>query len=155
MAQAIQDYYSSEYSYCYGCGKQHPSGLHLKSYVQDDGSTVMELLPPSCYTGGVPDNLYGGFIAMLFDCHGTASAAAFYLQHQALEMTASTIERFVTAHLELDFLKPTPMGHCVKVYATATEVTARKVVMALRLEIEGSLYAKGAMVAVRIPNKQS
>ncbi len=96
---AIQDTYGDRFQYCWGCGAQNESGLNLKSYPSKDGKEVItKVKPGSVYTGGVPNNLFGGMIAMIFDCHGTASAA--FLKHQArgLELTKETvIERFITA----------------------------------------------------------
>ena len=58
---AIQDLYAPEYSHCWGCGAAHPYGLHLKSYLSDDHTyCYCHHTPDAVYTGGVPDNLYGG-----------------------------------------------------------------------------------------------
>ncbi len=149
MNCSIQSYYGNEYSYCFGCGKNHASGLHLESFLQNDGSTIMQTTPPEEYTGGVPHNLYGGYMAMLFDCHGTASAAAFYLENCGKELSAENMERFVTAHLDIDFLAPTPMHLPITVTAQPIEVTERKVILTLSLEVDGKITAKAKMVAVR------
>jgi hypothetical protein len=74
--KAIQDHYPPEFAHCYGYGPSNPFGLHLKSYLRDD-RTEARFTPDRRYSGGVPDNVYGGMIASLLDCHGTASAAAF------------------------------------------------------------------------------
>ena len=74
--KAIQDHYPPEFAHCYGCGPANPHGLHLKSYLDDDGTVAM-ITPDPMFSGGVPGNLYGGMIASLLDCHGTASAAGF------------------------------------------------------------------------------
>lgn len=74
--KAIQDHYPAEFAHCYGCGPANPHGLHLKSHLDGEG-TVARATPDPMFSGGVPGNLYGGMIASLLDCHGTASAAAF------------------------------------------------------------------------------
>ena len=43
---------------------------------------VLVKITPAQYTGGVPANLFGGMIAMIFDCHGTVSAAWFAHQNK-------------------------------------------------------------------------
>lgn len=151
---SIQSCYGKEFSYCFGCGKEHPEGLHLESFLQPDGKAVMHTTPPDRYTGGVPENLYGGFIAMLFDCHGTAAAAAFYLRHVGLPLSSENLQRFITAHLEVDFLKPTPMHNSLEVVAVQIQVTDRKVELALELRIGEEIFAKGKMVAVRFGRKK-
>lgn len=74
--KAIQDYYPEEFAHCYGCGYANPKGMHLKSYVEGD-KTVARFTADAGLSGGHPGNAYGGLIASLLDCHGTASAAAF------------------------------------------------------------------------------
>lgn len=150
---SIQRCYGSEFSHCFGCGQAHATGLHLESFMQADGSALMTTTPPSIYTGGVPHNLYGGFISMLFDCHGTASAAGFYLNHIGQPLSPETLDRFVTAHLEVDFLCPTPMGCQVKLTAVPVEITERKVVLSMSLEAAGKDCARAKMVAVRFAPK--
>lgn len=150
---AIQDCYSSDNAHCWGCGKDHPSGLHLKSYLLEDGSCVMEHTPDALYTGGVPENLYGGYIAMLFDCHGTGSAAAFYHHAQQKNIGEGNLDRFVTAHLEVDFKRPTPLNIMLKIVAHLEEVTPRKVVLRMALYAEEQLTAEAKMVAVRFVPK--
>ena len=86
---------------------------------------------------------------MLFDCHGTAAAAALYLVAHAEELTADTLQRFITAHLEVDYLAPTPMGTELEVRAYPVEVTDRKVILSLELHCGECVTARGKMVAVK------
>lgn len=147
---AIQNLYDPEYCHCWGCGAAHPYGLHLKSYLSDNHAyCYCHHTPDAVYTGGVPDNLYGGFIAMLFDCHGTAAAAALYLVAHGEELTADSLQRFITAHLEVDYLAPTPMGTELEVRAYPVEVTDRKVILSLELHCGERITARGKMVAVK------
>src|SRR5512140_1026089 len=107
--KAFQDFYPDRFSHCYGCGKNNPHGHHLKSYW-DGEETIARFTPGAAYSGGVPNNVYGGMVASLFDCHGTASSAAFALRAQDRQMGDGDPPRYVTASLKVDFLKPTPMG---------------------------------------------
>lgn len=108
---AIQETYGERFQHCWGCGAKNQEGLHLQSYPGDDGeSCVCRFLPEDMYTGGVPANLFGGMIATIFDCHGTASAAWFAHRSKGLAFTEDTvIGRFITARLEIDYRVPTPM----------------------------------------------
>lgn len=152
--KSIQEYYAPTFSHCWGCGQAHPTGLHLKSYLNPEGTSATCITtPPDEYTGGVPANLYGGFIAMLFDCHGTASATGFYLANQGISLSEETLERFVTAHLEVDYLKPTPMGCPLRVVATPQEITDRKVRLDMELWADEVCTAHASMVAVRFVKK--
>ena len=69
---SIQETYGERFQHCWGCGPKNDMGLHLKSYPSEDKKTVRtKIIPDKMYTGGVPQNLFGGMIAMIFGCHGS------------------------------------------------------------------------------------
>lgn len=149
---AIQETYGEKHQHCWGCGVKNEEGLHLKSYPTEDGKEVIcKVKPDKMYTGGVPFNLFGGMIAMLFDCHGTASAAYFNHHAQCLELTKDTIiQRYITARLEVDFKKPTPMDEEITIKSSLAELGERKAIIEMTLEAKGEIRAKAKMVAVKI-----
>lgn len=149
---AIQDTYGERFQHCWGCGSKNEDGLHLKSFPSEDGSEcVCRFTPEEKYTGGVPANLYGGLISMIFDCHGTASAAWFNHHNNGLTLDESTvITRYITGRLEVDFLSPTPMGKEVTVTAKAEEIGERKIIVSMVMEADGKPRAKAKIVAVRV-----
>ncbi len=149
---AIQDTYGVRFRHCWGCGSDNESGLHLKSYPSEDGkSCIAEIVPDDKYTGGVPQNLFGGMIAMLFDCHGTASAAYFKHKDKGLDLTEDTvIGRFITARLEINFKKPTPMAETVRIIAEPLEIGDRKVIVDMKMYAKEELRAEAKMVAVGV-----
>lgn len=151
-AVAIQETYGERFQHCWGCGPKNEEGMHIKSYPTEDGEhCVCRVTPSKQFTGGVPANLFGGMIAMIFDCHGTASAAWFRHRQNGQTLTAETvIGRFITAHLEVDFKKPVPMDKEVTVTATAEEIGERKIIVAMEMEADGELRAKARMVAVGV-----
>jgi acyl-CoA thioesterase FadM len=59
--------------------------------------------------------------------------------------------RFVTASLQVDYLRPTPLGPTLEVRARAEEIGERKVVVALALSANGEVTVRGRVVAVRMP----
>jgi acyl-coenzyme A thioesterase PaaI-like protein len=144
---AFQDQYPEEFANCYGCGRNHPNGLHLKSYWEGSESVCRYTVDPK-YCGGFPGYAYGGMIASLLDCHGAGTAAA----GKARE-TGEPISRFVTASLAVDYLKPTPLGVELEVRGKVVEVKGRKVTVDLSLLAGQTLCATGRIVAVEIPAK--
>lgn len=150
--KAFQDYYSEEFSHCYGCGVSNPYGLKVKSYWQDNDpegdTTVAYYTPEAHFTGGFPQNVYGGLIAAILDCHGNGTAAAAGYRYFGYDMGEQQSLRYVTANLNLDFLLPTPMGCELEMRALIQEVTDRKVVMSLELWAEDKLRVRGSMVSV-------
>nr|WP_072514458.1 hotdog domain-containing protein [Ndongobacter massiliensis] len=149
---SIQETYGERFQHCWGCGPKNEMGLHIKSYPSADGATcVCKFTPSGQFTGGVPANLFGGMIAMLFDCHGTASAAWFSHHSKGRVLTAETvIGRFITAHLEVDFKKPVPMEQEITITAHAEEIGERKVIVTMEMEAGGSIRARSKMVAVAV-----
>ena len=149
---AIQDTYGDRFQHCWGCGPKNELGLHLKTYPSLDGKEcVTRIRPESHYTGGVPANLFGGMIAVIFDCHGTASAAWFAHHQKGLELTAETvIGRFITAHLEVDYLSPTPIDDEIVVTSTLEELGERKAIVSMEMSVAGKVRAKAKMVAVAV-----
>ena len=149
---AIQSTYGERFQHCWGCGPKNESGMHLKSYPSEDGEKcICKVIPAEQFTGGVPANLFGGMIAMIFDCHGTASAAWFAHKNKGLDLTEDTvIGRFITARLEIDFKKPTPMNQEITVTAKAEEIGERKVIVTMEMEADGVVRAQARMVAVGV-----
>lgn len=148
----IQDTYGERFQYCWGCGPKNDMGLHLKSYPSEDGKSVTaKIIPDKMYTGGVPHNLFGGMIAMIFDCHGTASAAYFAHIDKGLEFDENTIiGRFITARLEVDFKKPTPMNEEIIVSSKLIELGERKAIIKMEMTAKGEVRAKAKMIAVKV-----
>lgn len=149
---AIQDTYGERFQHCWGCGPKNEAGLHLKSYPNEDGNKcICKFNPDGKYTGGVPNNIFGGMIAVIFDCHGTASAAWFAHNNKGLELTEDTvIGRFITARLEIDFKKPLPVNEEVTVTSIVEEIGERKVIVNMEMEAAGELRAKARIVAVGV-----
>lgn len=152
---AIQDTYGERFQHCWGCGAKNDKGLHIKSYPNEDGDKcVCKFTPADKFTGGVPANLFGGIIAVIFDCHGTASAAWFAHNNKGLQLTENTIiVRFVTARLEVDFKKPLPMSEEITVTSMAEDIGERKVILNMEMEAEGFVCAKARIVAVAVKDE--
>jgi len=149
MSGAIQDTYADRFSHCYGCGKSNPAGHKLKSYLEGD-QTLARFTPSGEMTGGVPDNVYGGLIASLFDCHGAASAAAFAAREMGVSLDHNEQPiRFVTASLKVDFLRPTPMGTELLLTGKLRSIEGRKVWVDMTLEANGEACARAEMLAIR------
>ena len=151
-AIAVQDTYGERFQHCWGCGPKNDLGLHLKTYPSVEGtSCISRIKVDPQYTGGVPANLFGGMIAVIFDCHGTASAAWFSHHEKGLNLTPETvIGRFITAHLEVDYLSPTPIDDEIIVTSTLEELGARKAIVNMEITVAGKVRAKAKMVAVAV-----
>ncbi len=149
---AFQDLYAEAFSHCYGCGRNNLDGHHLKSFWGGAKTqTQATITPSSVYTGGVPDHLYGGLIASLLDCHGTASAAAFVSDSLGLSFDGTQhLKRCVTGSLNINFLKPTPVNTELSVQGTLVSIQGRKVTVALSLYAGSTLCASAEMLAIQL-----
>lgn len=150
----FQDYYPDDVAHCYGCGRLNEQGHQLKSHWE--GEETVARFTPKPYHTAIPGYVYGGLIASLIDCHGTGTAAAVAAgaagwQPQREPVPPAPLPRFVTASLQVDYLRPTPLGPELEVRGRVEEATHRKVVVAVKISAAGEVTARGTVVAVRMP----
>ena len=148
--KSFQDYYPDELSYCYGCGRLNEHGLQLKSYW--DGEETVAIFHPKPYHIAIPGYVYGGLIASLIDCHCTGTAAAASYRQEGREMGTDPPLRFVTASLQVEYLRPTPLGVPLEVRGRVKELKDRKVMVSATVLAEGKVYAQGQVLAVQMPD---
>lgn len=146
---ALQDLYPDDFSHCYGCGRLNTHGLHVKSEWAD-GEAIARFRP-SAHHMALPGYVYGGLIASLADCHAMATAAAASMVAAGMTPGRDPTPRFVTASLNVDFLRPTPLGPELLLRARPIETGERKVVVSLSVLADGTECATSRVVAVRAP----
>ncbi len=104
---------ASHYPRCFGCGADHPTGLHMQVFATD-GLGISAEFEVTEHHQGAPGLAHGGVLAAAFD---EALGALNWL----LRMPA------VTARLETDFRKPVPVGQIVHIDGKIVGVDGRKV----------------------------
>lgn len=147
--KAFQDFYPDDLSHCYGCGRLNEQGLQLKSYW--DGDETVAIFHPKSYHIAIPGYVYGGLIASIIDCHCTGTAAAAAARREGREIGTKPLLRFVTASLQVEYLRPTPMGKALEVRGQVEDVKERKVVVSAVVSVSGEICAKGQVIAVKMP----
>lgn len=148
---AIQDTYPEDASHCYGCGRLNGDGIQIRTRLDGDKTlTVFDPWPSHTAFEGV---VYGGLIASVIDCHSAGSAAIFAMVADGAAIGSTPSPRFMTAHLEVDFLAPTPLGR-MSVVGRLIESTARKAIVESELLVDGAVTAKGSAVLVRLRDDQ-
>lgn len=150
---AVQDFYPNDVAHCYGCGKLNENGHQIKSFL--DGEETVAYYSPKEYHTAIPGFVYGGLIASLIDCHGTGTAAIISYKNENRNYDSLPAFRFITAHLEVDYLKPTPLGVELELRGKVMEVKGKKVVTEISVSANGILTAKGKVVAVQMPETMS
>lgn len=150
---AIQDRYPPDFAHCYGCGRSNEHGHQLKSFWE--GSEVVARFLPKPHEIAVPGFVYGGLLASLIDCHAMATAAAHAERAAGREAADQPAPRYVTAALNVQYLKPTPVGHELVLRARVSEASERKSRVSVTLEADGVVSVKGEAIAVPIPTSMS
>ncbi len=145
---SIQDLIGSE-NHCHGCGPNNPQGLRIKSHLKGAESVCLfKPLPHHC--AGSTEVLNGGIIASLIDCHCVNTAMAQAYIDEGREIGSDPKIWYVTATLQVSYLKPTAITKPVEVRARIVEKTDRKTKLTCSLLSEGIETAKGDVLAVRI-----
>jgi acyl-coenzyme A thioesterase PaaI-like protein len=147
--KAFQDYYPDELSHCYGCGRLNDHGLKIKSYW--DGEETVAVYQPNPYHTSIPGYVYGGLIASIIDCHTTGTASAAASREAGADPSNDPNFRYVTASLQVDFLRPTPMGVPLEVRGVIEEIKDRKVVVSTTVSADGEVCARSRGVTVKMP----
>lgn len=121
----------SHYSRCFGCGADHPTGLHITAQ-SPDGTTVEAEFTVGDAHQGAPGLAHGGVLAAAMD--------------EVIGMSIWLFRKpYVTARLETDYLRPVPVGTTLHLRAWCTGIAGRKAY----LEAEGRVGAPDGPVAVR------
>lgn len=121
----------SHYSWCIGCGTQHPGGLRLEG-VAGDGLAMRARIAVTEFHQGAPGLAHGGIIS-------TAMDEAQGMLNVLLGVPA------VTARLEVDFRRPVPVGSTLEIDMRITGQRGRRVMTSA----EGRLADGNGEVAVR------
>jgi acyl-coenzyme A thioesterase PaaI-like protein len=150
---AIQDHYPDDVAHCYGCGRLNADGLQLKTRWDGD-ETVAHVTPRPNHTA-MPGFVYGGLIASLVDCHAMGTAAAAAERAAGRAIGDGPAPRFVTAQLNVSYLKPTPLGPELEIRGRVREASERKAVVEVTVAAGGVVTARGEVVAVRLPESMS
>jgi len=146
---AFQDYYSDDVSHCYGCGRLNEHGLQIKSYWEGDEAVCK--FQPRAYHTAIPGYVYGGLIASLIDCHSTGIAAAAAYRESGRPMGSDPQQRYVTASLRVDYIRPTPIEEILEVRARLKEMKRRRITISCNLFAGGEECARGEVIVVQLP----
>ena len=134
---SIQEQYYPDVT-CFGCGPTNSKGLQLHSYLEH-GDVIATFDPWPEHDNGI-GYLNGGIISTLLDCH---SAAAVMLEAHERDWTAlpGTALPFVTAGLNVRFLRPAPLHGPVELRADLVDASEPEITVEVRLMADGKTRA--------------
>ncbi len=147
---SFQEYYTAEFSHCYGCGTNNKDGHQLKTYWE--GNKTISKFTPKPYHTALPGFVYGGLLASLIDCHSTGTGSAALYKALPDSDKSENYPRCVTAQLKVDYLSPTPIACVLTLIGTVKELKGRKVVVSVELIAKGKVTATGEVVVVQVPD---
>jgi acyl-coenzyme A thioesterase PaaI-like protein len=148
-AVAIQDQLGLE-NHCFGCGRDNPASLQLKSYVEGD-ETVCRFRGRPEHMAGPRHVLNGGIIAAVIDCHCVCTAAAAAYAAEGRAIGSDPPIWCVTSAIDVQFLRPTPLAEEAVLRARVESIDGKRIVVACTLSAGGKERARGRVVAVRVP----
>ena len=133
---SIQERFLPEMN-CFGCGPANPKGLQLRSYAADVG-TVATFNPWPEHDNGL-GFLNGGIICTVLDCH---SATPMILEVERLGLAEQAgLLPFVTAGLDVRYLRPTPLDQPAHLRAEVVDATDSAITVTVELTCEGKTRA--------------
>lgn len=130
----------SHYRWCVGCGGDHPAGLHLR-VVAGEGMTMASTLEVGDFHQGAPGLAHGGVIA-------TAMDEAMGALNRLLLVPV------VTVHLEVDYVRPVPVGSTLHIRAEIAGQVGRKVYTSAKGHLDaadGPVAVEGAALFLQVP----
>ncbi|MFY9587968.1 MAG: PaaI family thioesterase [Actinomycetota bacterium] len=125
----------SHYARCFGCGEEHPTGLHMKVVAR--GDKVFGSFKVTEHHQGAPGLAHGGVIA----------AAADEVMGFLIYLLAAPA---VTAHLEVDYRKPVPVGALLEMETSVDKIDGRKIYSTLTGRIDGELHVEARSLYLRV-----
>jgi acyl-coenzyme A thioesterase PaaI-like protein len=138
------------FAHCWGCGSQNEHGLHVRSHWQ--GDEAISTWTPQPYHVASPGILSGGIIATIMDCHCAATACAAAYRAQNRSISADDPQIYVTAGLNVTYLRPTPSTAPVTLRAHVVGQDERRITVACSLYAGETECARAEVVTARVPS---
>jgi len=135
--------------HCYGCGAANEKGLRLKSYWEGEEAVASWRAEPH-HCGGTRENLNGGIIASLIDCHSLNLAIATAYRAEKRPIGSAPRIGYVSANLNVSYLKPTPLKEAIQLRARITKLEGRKAWVNCTLSAAEEIRATGEVLGVRV-----
>jgi acyl-coenzyme A thioesterase PaaI-like protein len=128
---------------CFGCGPANTKGLQLRSYAVD-GVVTARFQPWPEHDNGL-GYLNGGIISTILDCHSAAAVLREADQHGWAPLPGAALS-YVTAGLDVRFLRPSPLGTPVELQAHVGAASEAEITCAVELACDGKVRATATAV---------
>ena len=128
---------------CFGCGPANERGLQLRSFPTADGATAT-FTPWPEHDNGL-GFLNGGIICTILDCH-SAAAVLWEADKRGWGPGPGAALAYVTAGLDVQYLRPCPLDAPITLQARLTEVSEPQ--MTAHVEASWDGKTRAAAIAV-------
>lgn len=132
---------------CFGCGQANAKGLKLRSYPlgeqASDGVTA-SFTPWPEHDNGL-GYLNGGIIGTVLDCH-SAAAVMLEAERAGWPPLPGADLSYVTAGLDVRYLRPAPLHDTVELHAVVTEADEPRMTVEVELRFDGKVRARATAV---------
>jgi acyl-coenzyme A thioesterase PaaI-like protein len=119
---------------CFGCGPANANGLRLRSHPDGDGVTAT-FMPWPQHDNGL-GYLNGGIISTVLDCH-SAAAVMHEADVRGWPPLPGAPLAYVTAGLDVRYLRPTPLNEPVTLRAVVTAAGEAEMTVDVQLHWDG------------------
>lgn len=126
----------SHYRHCFGCGREHPTGLHMQ--VAGGGKRVEGSFLVTEHHQGAPGLAHGGVLAAAVD---EGMGFLLYLHGKPA----------VTGHLEVDYRRPVPVGTELRLEGEIDRVVGRKIFAWMRGMANGEVAVDASAIFIMVP----
>ena len=127
----------SHYHRCFGCGTEHPTGLHMEMSGSDGDLRVRGSFTVTEHHQGAPGLAHGGVISAAVD--EGMGYLLWLVQHPA-----------VTAHLEIDYRRPVPVGSRLDLEGRVDEMRDRKIYASMEGRVDGELAVEAKALYLKV-----
>jgi len=124
---------------CFGCGPANPKGFHLRSYGAEDDVAIATFAPRPEHDNGF-GFVNGGIISTVLDCHTAAVVVQGATDRGWLAPEGAPLP-FITAGFDVRFLRPTPLGPSVELWAKLESITVQEAIVLGELRCDGKVRA--------------
>lgn len=126
----------SHYDHCFGCGERHPTGLHLRMAGGED--RVVGSFDVTEHHQGAPGLAHGGVISAAVD-----EGMGFLLWLLATPA--------VTARIEVDFVRPVPVGSRLELDGRLDRVEGRRIHASMLGRLDGEVAVRARALYIKVP----
>jgi acyl-coenzyme A thioesterase PaaI-like protein len=138
-SESLQERYFPDLP-CFGCGPANEKGLQLRSFARDDGIATALFTPWPEHDNGL-GYLNGGIIATILDCHSAAAVTHEAFTRGWPPLPGAALP-YVTAGLEVSYLRPAPLQETVALYAEVTSAGEDEMTAHVWLEWDDKVRAE-------------